>query len=145
MKSKKLVVRFINGDVLKGMSNDFSPNCLTFNLVTRKGELVNIDTDQLKAVFFVTCYEGNRSHLDHYNELLSTGGLIIKVTFYDGECITCATHNYSERGQGFFMTPTDPESNSKSIFVFRAATISIEFLDAVFSDQEFSEKNILKG
>ena len=95
MKSKKLVVRFINGDVLKGMSNDFSPNCLTFNLVTRNGELVNIDTDQLKAVFFVKCYEGNRSHLDQYNEILSSGGLIIKVTFYDGECITCATHNYS--------------------------------------------------
>ncbi len=145
MKPNKIVVRFINGDVLKGISNDFSPDCLSFTLLTTTGELVNIDTEKLKAVFFVKSYEGDRTHLDHYSEMFSGGGLIIRVTFYDGECMTCATHNYSERGQGFFMTPTDPEGNNKRIFVYKDSTNSIEFRDALFSDYTFSQRDILKG
>lgn len=145
MKPRKVVVRFINGITLKGQTNDFSPNKKTFHLVTLNGEVEKINTHHLKAVFFVKKYKGDKYRMDHYNDLISSGGKIIKVTFYDGERITGFSDDYSSETRGFYLIPTDNKSNSERIYIFSAATAKIELRDAVFSGQHFSERNILRG
>ena len=83
--------------------------------------------------------------MDHYNDLMSSGGKILKVTFFDGELITGFSDDYSDGCRGFYLIPTDNESNSERMYIFSSATAKIELRDAVFSDQHFSEKNILRG
>lgn len=145
MKPDKIVVRFLNGSVMKGQTNNFSPRKKLFHLVTLEGMIVRIDTDEVKAIFFVKYYEGNKLRTDHYNDLLSGSGKIAKTTFFDGESMSGFVQDYSEDSHGFFIVPTDRENNNDRVFILRAATAKIELRDALFDEKQFIERDILKG
>ena len=145
MKPDKLVVRFINGTVMKGQTNNFFPDKTLFHLVTLEGKIIRIDTQEVKAIFFVKYYEGNKLRMDHYNDLLAGNGKIAKITFFDGEHITGFAQDYSPDSHGFFIVPTDRENNNSRVFVLQAATAKIEFRDALFDEKQFIKRDILKG
>ena len=81
----QVVARFTNGTTIKGCTNDFSINKQVFHLQQLDGEMKEIYLDQLKAVFFVKDYKGNKDYIKSYNDFISGGGRMIKVTFFDGE------------------------------------------------------------
>lgn len=128
MNLKRVVARFKDNRVIKGRTNDFLPGKSHFHLELKSGEKININIVQLKAVFFVRDYEGNKNHKDGYNDNLNGKGLKIKVRFFDGEIIIGYSLSYSPNPYGFFMTPADLKSNNEGIFVVLSAVEKIEFM-----------------
>ena len=122
-----IVARFSNGAVLKGVTNDFTPLKTFFNLKLENGEMKIIDTDELKAVFFIKESESGQPPEDTYKNIANYGGKKVKVHFSDGEIIIGYTMEYMSDYLGFFITPADQESNNERIFVITAAIDKITF------------------
>ncbi len=124
----KVVVRFKDGTVLKGETNNFFPNKPSFNLQTPDGEYPEIYVENLKAVFFVKDLLGNREHVKRYVDNIAGAGRKIRVRFVDGEEIIGYTLGYSPDRPGFIMTPADLTGNNERAFVVASATENVEFL-----------------
>jgi len=128
MQLNRVVARFRDSTILKGKTSDFSPNKTRFHLETLNGNIVNIDMEQLKAVFFVKDCNGDKNRRDDYNNAVAGGGRKIKVKFSDGELVIGYSLGYSPDRHGFFMTPADPQSNNARIFVITSAIEKLELL-----------------
>jgi len=124
----KVVVRFKDGTVLKGQTNNFFPNKTSFNLEISNGEYPEIYIENLKAVFFVKDLTGNKDHVKSYGDNIAGAGRKIKVRFVDGEEITGYTLGYSPDRPGFIMTPADLSGNNERAFIVASAAEKVEFL-----------------
>jgi hypothetical protein len=51
MAPNKVVIKFKDNSVVKGKTSDFSPNKAQFHLEEMNGEISEISTENLKAVF----------------------------------------------------------------------------------------------
>ena len=125
-----MVARFKDGSLIKGKIHDFFIGKSEFRFETIKGELRNIFVEELKAIFWVKDFQGNKNHKDKFNFDLDIGGRRIRVRFFYFELIIGHTIGYSSNQPGFFMVPLDTESNNKGVFVIKSATEIIEFLDS---------------
>ena len=128
MEPNRVVVKFKDNTLAKGKTNDFFPNKNQFHLEGMNGEIVEISIEDLKAVFFVKDFEGNKNHKKKYDDKIAGGGRKIKVKFFDGETVLGYTLGYSPDRQGFYLTPADLQGNNDRIFVVTSATEKIEFL-----------------
>jgi hypothetical protein len=128
MEPNKVVLKFKNNTVAKGKTNDFFPNKNQFHLEEMNGEIVEISIEDLKAVFFVKDFKGNKDYEDNYNDEIAAGGRKMKVRFFDGETVVGYTLGYSPDRQGFYLTPADLQGNNERIFVVKSATEEIKFL-----------------
>jgi small nuclear ribonucleoprotein (snRNP)-like protein len=136
--AEKVVVRFLDGRMLKGLMNNFSVEATEVHLSEAESEKEHrIPLGELKAVFFVKSLEGDRAHrekkafgarkdADHL-------GRKVYIKFKDGENMygfvkgdipwkqgyfVAEPHS---QAQGFFIVPTDSESNNIRIFVVGSA------------------------
>ncbi len=128
MEPNRIVVKFKDNTVSKGKTNNFSPNKAQFHLEEMNGDIVEISNEDLKAVFFVKDFKGNKNHDDNYNDEIAAGGRKIKVRFFDGETVVGYTLGYSPDRQGFYLSPADLQGNNERIFVVKSATEKIELL-----------------
>ena len=128
MQTNKIIVRFKDGMIMKGNTSDFFPNKVRFHLNRLDGKTEEIDIENLKAVFFVRDFEGNKDYKKKYEDTIHGAGRKILVDFSDGESITGYALGYSPDRHGFFITPADLNSNNERIFVLKSATKSIKFL-----------------
>ena len=128
MEPNKVVVKFKDNTVAKGKTSDFFPNKTQFHLEEMKGEIVEISIEDLKAIFFVKDFEGNKNHQYNYDDEIAGGGKKIKVRFIDGETMVGYTLGYSPNRQGFFLTSADLQGNNERIFVVNSATEKVELL-----------------
>ena len=124
----QVVVHYADGRILKGNATDFFPNKETFHMTERgSGETHEIKVADLKGVFFVKTFEGNPAHNDRQDTERVGLGKRIQVKFKDGEEVIGYTSGYSPDRPGFFVFPSDPESNNEKVFVVTAATVSVAF------------------
>ena len=128
MVSNKVVVKFKDNTVKKGTTNDLFPNKNQFHLEEMNGEIVEISIEDLKAVFFVKDFDGNKLHQKNYSDEIGGAGKRIKVRFLDGETIIGYTSGYSPDRQGFYLTPADVQGNNERVFIVSSATEKAEFL-----------------
>ena len=128
MEPNKVVVKFKDNTLAKGKTSDFFPNKTLFHLENLSGEIVEISIENLKAIFFVKDFEGNKNHQKNYSDEIAAGGRKIRVQFLDGETVIGYTLGYSPDRQGFYMTPADIKGNNERIFVVKSATEKVEFL-----------------
>jgi hypothetical protein len=128
MEQNKVVVRFKDGNIMKGNTSNFFPNKTLFHLTTVSGEMENIYVEQLKAIFFVKESEGDDSRSDKYDDEIAGGGRKIQVEFSDSEVIIGYTLSYSPNRHGFFMTPADRKGNNERIFAVKSATKNVKFI-----------------
>ena len=135
---EKVVVRYLDGSLLKGEVSDFQVHAE--ELVIREAgthQDRRIPLGELKAVFFVRSLEGDA----HHKELKRFGaradadrlGKKIFIKFQDGESIYgffkgdlpwkqgFFVSEGPSPAQGFFITPTDGASNNIRIFVVGSA------------------------
>ncbi len=134
MEPTKVAVRYINGTVIKGFIQNFSPNKDRFHLIPAdkpSGGTIEVSVNHLKAVFIVRDFYGN----PHYNERKkyiegeNPPGLKLKVKFADGEVMVGSTSLiYDPKKQGFFIIPADPKSNNMRVFVVSSAVKSVHQL-----------------
>ena len=122
----KVVVRYKNGAVQKGVTADFTPNRPTFTLASDScaqpgsGELIQIE--DLKAIFFVHSFEGNKAYREQKLKLPEgTIGRRYLLTFVDGETMRGTALGVNLSRYGFLLFPSDPGSNNKRIYVIHSA------------------------
>ena len=130
----KVIARFTDGRIVKGMTADFFPTKEQFHVslpvATGAAEPMQIRTAELKALFFVKDFEGDPRH-DERNEFDAARlpvGRQIKVVFGDGEHLVGITTGYQPGRPGFFLEPADPESNIDRCYVVTGSTEEISFL-----------------
>ncbi|MEE8139135.1 MAG: hypothetical protein V3T81_09760 [Thermoanaerobaculia bacterium] len=124
-----VVAHFVDGKILKGHSDDFFPNKPTFHIAeVESGNVTEVEISQLKALFFVKTFEGNKDHEENKEAERAGLGRRIKVRFKDGEILVGYTSGYSPDRAAFFLFPADPQSNNERIFVVTAATEEVAFV-----------------
>jgi hypothetical protein len=126
MQEKKIVAHMKDGKIRKGVTHDFSPEAEAFHLLPAEGGgvPVRIVLDDMKALFYVKDYLGNRDFVARkaFDEAKLADRRAI-VTFKDGEEIWgyLGEEEHPE-GTGFFFFPADERDNNIRIFVVRSAT-----------------------
>jgi hypothetical protein len=133
MEPIKVVARYINGKVIKGLTQDFFPNKDRFHLQpTEKstGEASEIFVKDLKAIFFVRDYAGDYQYDERksYMKGEKASGRKMEVTFKDGEVMVGSTLGYDPSRPGFFLFPADPKSNNIRLFVVSTAVKKTRFI-----------------
>jgi len=134
MEPNRLVIHYAGGTVLKGHSEDFSPNKPHFDLfqaaVETTGKASRILVNELKGVFFVRDFVGNSQYNERkaFSDKERPAGRKVEVTFKDGEVLVGSTMGYDPQRQGFFFFPVDPQSNNLRVFVVNSAVSKVRFL-----------------
>lgn len=128
----KVVAHMRDGTIHKGFTRDFDPSRERFHLLPAEGGGVPVPLElgQLKALFYVKDYLGNRDYdpPPGFGPAPALGRRCI-VTFEDGEVIYGSTPDYSPDARGFTLHPSDPEDNNVKLFVSRAAVKRIDLPD----------------
>jgi hypothetical protein len=134
MTQNKIVVRFQNGKILKGQTNDFLPAKPTFHVslidAPAGTPAHEVQVSGVKAIFFVKDFSGDRGY-EETKEFLtdkSAGGRKIKIVFNDGETLVGTTQGYDPNRTGFFVIPSDPRSNNDRSFIVTSATQKVSFV-----------------
>ena len=128
----RVVVRYIDGQLLHGYSNDFYPDrpFIQFSptLGCTASERMLIPIGRLKAVFFVKDLQGDSNRLDHQTFDHRPRGRKIQITFRDGEVLTGSTLSYKPDGQGFFVIPASTRANNIRVYVVATAIKHLRFV-----------------
>ena len=130
----KVVARFRDGKIVKGLTHDFSPMKDIFHLTTadEKKEFIEINISQLKAIFFVKTFEGNKDYkgpneTEILEILTKVAGLKLKITFSDGEIMYGSTQGYQPERKGFFIFPADRDvNNCERAYIIKEATTEVK-------------------
>jgi hypothetical protein len=136
MGDEKVVLRFLDGTILRGHIRDFSEKSDELILQELESDAVRaVKNNVLKAIFFVKTFEGNR----HYSEKKSYGirkprGRRTFIKFNDGEDMVgflegdlpwekgfFLNRNTIDNLRGFFLLPADEGSNNMKVFIFAHA------------------------
>lgn len=123
----KVVVRYLDGRMIKGETEDFTPGVEEFTVVSPYGDRTVVrGTEGMKAVLFVKLLEGNRSYKSQQDfAIASQFGRRTIVQFKDGE----EMRGYALPGHtdepNFFLFPVDPKSNNAKVYVIREAVTFI--------------------
>ena len=132
MLGKKIVVKYLNGNIIKGYTTDFNPNKDIFHLQIadeyqgkEQKKQVEININEIKAVFFVKDFEGNKDYqkvrtFNGYESGPPSQRKII-VIFKDSENFYGTTHSYSPERNGFFVYPIDQKDNNDRVYISRKA------------------------
>jgi len=133
MEALKIVARYVDGRVAKGLSQDFFPNKDRFHISPAdkpSAETVEVLLKELKAVFFVRDFAGDSQYNERkeYVEGEKPSGRKIEVTFKDGEVLVGTTLGYDPGRPGFFLFPADPKSNNVRVFAVTSSVKRVRFL-----------------
>ena len=109
---QKIVVRYAEGQLLKGYTQDFSPGRSQFSIWpsvnAASQERVIVPLARLKGVFFVRDFAGNPGYVERVDADQAQHGRRIEVTLVDDEVIVGRTLSYRPDGYGFFVFPPIP-------------------------------------
>lgn len=130
----KIVVRYQDGRIEKGATNNFSPEKDSFHLnpvnALPDTKPTRVSLQDLKAIFFVKTFGGNPKYKDK-NQFDGDKIVVhrkIKVTFKDGEVLMGTSYDYKPASTGFFIFPADSQSNIERCFIIKASTREVSFL-----------------
>lgn len=139
MDKEKVVIRYVDGRIVKGYLLKFSPSEREVIIEDLSSERVQINMSELKAIFFVRTFEGDRSHVETKSFLGSIPrGKRVFVRFKDGEAMTGYAEGEipwlkgffleSSKGAGFFLIPVDSQSNNIKVFVVADAVRDVSVM-----------------
>jgi hypothetical protein len=127
-------MRYADGRLIKGYTNDFFPNKPLFHVRSLDSDPadkgVEVSVKELKAVFFVKDFAGNAAYNEEKNfpEGQRPTGRKVEVTFSDGEVLVGFTLGYDPNRPGFFGAPSDAQSNNLRVFVISGAVSKFRYL-----------------
>lgn len=133
MERVKVVVRYSDGRLIKGSTQDFLPNKERFHSIPAdnpSGGAIEVSMNDLKAIFMVRDFVGDPLYKERkkYIEGEKPSGRKVEVTFIDGEVLVGSTLGYDPKRQGFFIFPADPKSNSIRVYVVSSAVERVRYL-----------------
>lgn len=130
-----MVVRYVDGKIVKGYTLDFFPNKDQFHLQpldkSAGQEPLKIMVKDLKAIFFVRDFTGNADYSERRNfvETDRAQGRKIEVLFKDGEQMVGSTMGYDRSRLGFFIVPVDMQGNNERVYVVQSAIDIVRFIN----------------
>ena len=128
---QKIVVRYVEGQMLKGYTQDFSANRPQFSLWPSINAAANarviVPLARLKGVFFVRDFAGNPGYVERTDTGGPQHGRRIEATLVDDEVIVGRTLSYRPDGLGFFVVPADPLANNIRVFVVATSVRQVRF------------------
>ena len=97
----------------------------TFRIRHFDSDLVEeIPTSGIKAVFYVNTFNGDsdHTHLNFHSRAPVAQGIWMRLQFRDGEVMEGIVYNSLRYlvDPGFFLVPTDPDSNNKLVYVVKS-------------------------
>jgi hypothetical protein len=97
----------------------------TFRIRLLDSDVVEeVQTKAIKAVFYVNTFQGDSEHknLNFHSRAPVAQGIWMRIQFRDGEVMEGIVYNSLRYlvDPGFFMLPTDPESNNKLVYVVKS-------------------------
>ena len=128
----RVVVRYLDGQLLRGYSNDFHPERAHLHLCPSircsAADRLLVPLARLKALFFVKDLVGDPDRVDGQTFDHNPIARKVEVTFRDGEVLVGSTLNYKPNGQGFFLQPADSGSNNIRTYVVTSAIRHMRFV-----------------
>jgi hypothetical protein len=129
----KIVARSRRGERFKGyLMEGRSLSRGVLRMKTLEGRDLPLDLEQLKGIFFVRDYDGNKEYLE--NKVLTSDperkGLRIRIRFEDNETMEGVVENSVEllQAAGFFFWPADPKANNELIFVVKSSLLGFRVI-----------------
>jgi hypothetical protein len=133
MEKVKVIVRYSDGKLIRGFTQDFFPNKERFHLIPAdnpSGGAIEVSMKDLKAIFMVRDFIGHSLYKERkkYIEGEKPSGKKVEVTFIDGEVLVGSTLGYDPKRQGFFIFPADPKSNNIRVYVVSSVVKKVRYL-----------------
>lgn len=134
MEISKVVMRYADGRALKGYTQDFFPDQAVFYLYKKHPDHaekpIEVSVKDLKSIFFVRDFLGNPNSREPKKipDGLKVLGRKVEVTFKDKEVMVGSTLDYDPQRAGFFLFPSNPDSNNLMVFVVSEAVHNLRFL-----------------
>jgi len=129
----KVIARAKLGDRFKGYLQDGRALMRgDLRMQNFEGRDLPLDLEQLKGIFFVRDYQGNKDYLE--NKSLTRDpdrkGLRVRIRFEDNETMEGVVENSLEilQENGFFFWPADPKANNELIFVVKSSLLGFRVL-----------------
>jgi predicted GIY-YIG superfamily endonuclease len=126
----KVVAHMKDKTLYKGVTQDFLPEKPSFHILPAEGGGVpkKINVEEMKALFFVKDYIGNRDYVtvrefEHQQKY----GKKTVITFKDGEIIWGTTQGYDKSRKGFFFYPIDINDNNIRVYIVASSVKKVEF------------------
>ena len=100
--------------------------------ILESNSVKEISAKDIKAVFYVNSFEGNsvHQHLNFHSHAPIVDGIWMRLQFLDGEVmegIVCDSLRYLV-DPGFFLLPTDPDSNNRLVYVRKSGLADHQIL-----------------
>jgi hypothetical protein len=135
MDNQKVILRFLNGRIIKGYIGDFSPEKNHISVVDERLNKQDIQLNELKAVFYVKSFEGDKLYSEK-KSFTKTGqkGKKILVRFKDGERLIGYLEGdvpwqrgffLESQKDGFFIIPSDDQTNNMKVFVVSTSVTNV--------------------
>ena len=91
-----------------------------------------IPAQEVKAVFYVNSFDGDSDHqiLNFHSRAPIIHGIWMRLQFVDGEVMEGIVYNSIRYliDPGFFLLPTDPDSNNKVVYVRKSRLVDLRVL-----------------
>ncbi|MEW5975172.1 MAG: hypothetical protein AB1898_05120 [Acidobacteriota bacterium] len=144
MNRRKVIARKKNGEILKGFIDsipEFTDESHVA-IVSLTEETIVIPKTELKALFFVKKFSGNREYneVKFFESQPKIDGLWVRLTFYDREMIEGIVSNSIRflQEDGFYLRPPDPNSNNRMMYVVKSALQDFTVLGVQYSKGDVS-------
>lgn len=128
MNNYRIVIRQKDRTLLKGKSINFNINRSFFKMRLLSGEQTIVHIEDLKAIFIVKDYTGNKDYTYSYEDDLLWYIIKIRITFHDSEVMIGFVPSYINGNQGFFVAPADLKGNNKSVYVVKSSIKEIKYV-----------------
>ena len=139
--NNKVVARFQDGRLVKGISLDIDPARSTFHIRPPEGETLQVKLEELKALFYVRSLEGDSTHKEdptlNPGDPRARGSTAVRLRFADGEVMVGLTIRFPPNRPYFFVVPVDQASNNIRVLVNRSSVVSME---AINPDQSVPDR-----
>ena len=150
MEKRKVIARKVDGQILKGYIEAIPDlaEADSITLLSLTEELIKIPKPEMKALFFVRKFSGNKeySEVKFFESQPKIDGLWVRLTFYDAELIEGIVANSIQFliEDGFYLKPPDPNSNNRLMYVVKAALKEFTVLGVQYSKGSIADYEKLR-
>jgi hypothetical protein len=117
---RKVVLRYLDGQVVRAYAPLFEEGSDPVPAADISGAPLFVPLSQLKAVFFVRTFTGNPDYdppRTSESAPARGSGRTVLLQFGDGERVAGEVHEKSDLAKGFYLTVLDPEDNNLLAYV----------------------------